>query len=188
MRDGRLDEGNNSSEFINGASGHKRPQTILVATRDDWTGKIVNFISGTVGYRTERAVDGDNAVEAASATQPDLVVLDQDLDRSNCLTICQRIRGLQPSRPVPIIILTDRVAEIDIPLARSAGVVAFLPKPSYMPELADHVRTLLPKTPEQKPTMSWRWWGQRSPAPVNRSDRASRPQPTSHVVRLRPGR
>ncbi|GIE77322.1 hypothetical protein Aph02nite_32720 [Actinoplanes philippinensis] len=142
-----------------GTSRREEPRTILVATRDDWTLAFLNCMLGVIGYHTRSAADRDSATESAAATPPDLIVLDQDLVRSNCLEFCRRIQGSRASRPVPIIILTDRTAEMDAELARVAGVAAWIAKPNYMPELADHLRTLLPRQVEKKSRAPWRLWG-----------------------------
>ncbi|GAA2697529.1 response regulator [Actinoplanes palleronii] len=128
-------------------AGSIRKNSILVAARDNWTRDLVTFVLHTFDFDTEQAANAAGAVDAAGAKRPDLILLDQDLDDLNCLSVCARMRGSHAVCAAPIIILTDQVAKIDLCLAQHLGVVGFLDKPIHMPDLTERVRTILPSRP-----------------------------------------
>jgi DNA-binding response OmpR family regulator len=128
----------------------RRTESIMVATRDTGTRALISFILRAANFDVAEAIDVDSTIETAHAMHPDLVILDQDLDRSHCVTTCSRLQDPEQPRPTPIIILTDRISELDLYAARSAGVAGFMSKPAHLPDLVEHIRILLPKSREQK--------------------------------------
>src|ERR671913_215319 len=85
------------------------------------------------GYTVEQAFDGPSAVDLAASVRPDVVLLDVMLPGFDGLEVCRRI---QADRPVPVLMLTARDDEADVPvhltptefdlllcLAREAGQV-----------------------------------------------------------------
>ncbi|BEL03995.1 hypothetical protein Q0Z83_021860 [Actinoplanes sichuanensis] len=136
------------------ATASRRKHTILTVTRDTGTRELIKFMLRTVGFNTAEAVDSPSAIETIHRSRPDLVILDQDLDRSNCLATCFRMRGLDATHAAPILILADRIAELDPSVARSAGVAGFVPKPVRMPDLVESVGLLLPWRRERKSRIS----------------------------------
>jgi DNA-binding response OmpR family regulator len=146
--------GRGRSERINRRRAHddgpaEEPiSTVLLATRDDWTRDFSTFVLRAMGYALEVSADGDSAVETVSSTQPGLIIVDQDLDRANCLNICGRLHRCYGPHAAPIIILTDHIAEVDMAIAHSVGVVDLLEKPTYMPDLTERLRALLPSHPK----------------------------------------
>jgi len=74
-----------------------------------------------------QARDGEEAVRAAEALQPDLVTLDVFLPD---LTAAEVVRRLQARRPVAVLLLSDAPRDADdVFRALEAGAVDFLPKP-----------------------------------------------------------
>ena len=71
----------------------------------------------------------------------DLLVLDNEADRLDGLTLIRRVRQLPHRKETPIILMSqeDLAAE-----AREAGADAFLRKPHNLIELVDTIRRLLP--------------------------------------------
>ena len=64
------------------------------------------------GFAVEIAGDGPSAMAAARRTPPDAVVLDIMLPGFDGLEVCRR---LQADRPVPVLMLTARDDETDLP-------------------------------------------------------------------------
>ena len=71
----------------------------------------------------------------------DLLVLDNEADRLDGLTLIRRVRQMPHRKEMPIILISleDLAAE-----AREAGADAFLRKPNNLIELVDTIRRLLP--------------------------------------------
>ena len=92
------------------------------------------------GYQVELATDGEQALTAAAAFQPDLVVLDLNLPALDGLSVCRQLRGWSS---VPILILSVREDEADKVAALDLGADDYLTKPFGIDELMARVRALL---------------------------------------------
>jgi DNA-binding response OmpR family regulator len=105
------------------------------------------------GYRVVTATDGVQALAAAEAEQPDLVILDLMLPRKDGIDVCKEIRR---GSTVPIIILTARDSELDTVLGLEVGADDYLVKPFRLRELLARVKAQLrrwdmPRTPLEAP-------------------------------------
>jgi len=92
------------------------------------------------GYDVVRAYDGPGAVATYGEQEPDLVVLDVMLPGYDGLEVCRRI---QADRPVPVIMLTARVEEVDVLTGLGVGADDYLTKPFSMKELVARIAALL---------------------------------------------
>jgi two-component system response regulator MprA len=93
------------------------------------------------GYQVETARDGQEALDAVRAEEPDAVILDVSMPRLDGLNACRQLRG--NGMLVPVLMLTardtvgDRVAGLD------AGADDYLVKPFALQELLARLRALL---------------------------------------------
>jgi CheY-like chemotaxis protein len=71
----------------------------------------------------------------------DLLVLDNEADRLDGLTLTRRVRQMPHRKEMPIILISLEDLEAE---ARAAGADAFLRKPYNLIELVDTIRRLLP--------------------------------------------
>src|SRR5216110_2339197 len=92
------------------------------------------------GFAVDLAHDGPDAVAAARAGRPDLVVLDVMLPGYDGLEVCRRI---QAERTVPVLMLTARDDETDLLVGLAVGADDYLTKPFSMRELVARVHVLL---------------------------------------------
>jgi len=93
------------------------------------------------GYVVTNAVDGDQALEFALATHPDLILLDVMLPRRSGLDVCRILR--QRGLTVPILMLTARSEEPDIIQGLEAGADDYVTKPFSIRELTARVKAHL---------------------------------------------
>lgn len=92
------------------------------------------------GFRVEVAGTGPEGVMLAAALQPDLVVLDWMLPGFDGIEACQR---LQADRPVPVVFLTARDAEVDVLVGLGLGADDYVTKPFSPRELVARVQAVL---------------------------------------------
>ena len=92
------------------------------------------------GYEAQLATDGEEALTAAAAFQPDLVVLDLNLPALDGLEVCRQLRSWSQ---VPILVLSVREDEPDKVAALDLGADDYLTKPFGIDELMARVRALL---------------------------------------------
>ncbi|MGX5188868.1 response regulator transcription factor [Streptomyces avermitilis] len=123
------------------AEGDREPQRILIVDDEPAVREALQRSLAFEGYDTEVAVDGADALEKATAYQPDLVVLDIQMPRMDGLTAARRIRGAGTT--TPILMLTARDTVGDRVTGLDAGADDYLVKPFELDELFARVRALL---------------------------------------------
>jgi two-component system KDP operon response regulator KdpE len=92
------------------------------------------------GYATRLAIDATEALELASAVEPDVVVLDLGLPDLDGLEVCRQLRRWTSN---PIIVLTVDDGENRKIEALDAGADDYVTKPFSVPELLARVRVAL---------------------------------------------
>jgi len=95
------------------------------------------------GYRTHSLATGTGAVDWIRDHEPALVLLDLMLPGTDGLEICRQVRGFSP---VPIIMTTARVEEIDRLLGLELGADDYVCKPYSPREVVARVRAVLRRT------------------------------------------
>lgn len=124
---------------------------ILVVDDEKLLVKGIKFNLENDGYQVVTACDGREAVEIASGTELDLIVMDVMMPRMTGLEACQKIREFSD---VPIIMLTAKAEDMDKLMGFEHGADDYLTKPFNVLELKARVRALLrravAKEPEQK--------------------------------------
>jgi two-component system response regulator MprA len=92
------------------------------------------------GYEVLAVGDGQAALDAARAHQPDLLILDVLMPRLDGLQTVRRLRA--EANPVPVLLLTARDALGDRVIGLDAGADDYLVKPFGLEELLARVRAL----------------------------------------------
>ncbi len=115
-------------------------KTILVV--DDETGilQLARDYLEHAGFRVVTAGDGQAALAAARAEQPDLVVLDLGLPKLDGLDVT---RALRKGSLLPIVMLTARGEETDKLVGLELGADDYIVKPFSPKELVARVRAVL---------------------------------------------
>jgi DNA-binding response OmpR family regulator len=93
------------------------------------------------GYEVEVCEDGPGALESATGSPVDLVVLDLGLPGMDGLEVCRRLR--KEGSGVPVLVLTARADEVDTVVGLDAGADDYVTKPFRLAELLARVRALL---------------------------------------------
>ena len=103
-----------------------------------------NLLRGQ-GYRTAFATGGQQALECARRTPPQLILLDINLPGLDGLCVCRALKEdvRAEVRGIPIIFLTARTQPEDIVEGFRAGGVDYVTKPFNSEELLARVRTHL---------------------------------------------
>jgi len=114
--------------------------TVLVVDDDVLVSDVVGRYLGRAGYQVTVAGDGEQALRAAQANPPDLVVLDLMLPGMPGLEVCRR---LQAAGPVPVVMLTALGEEEDRILGLELGADDYITKPFSPRELVLRVASVL---------------------------------------------
>ncbi len=113
---------------------------ILIVDDDPAIRRLLRTSLGAEGYRTMEAAAGREALAAAGATPPDLVLLDLGLPDMDGAEVLHRLRT---SSPVPVVVLSAREDERGKVAALDAGADDYVTKPFGVAELAARLRTAL---------------------------------------------
>jgi two-component system response regulator AdeR len=113
---------------------------VLVVEDEHTIAESVELYLRREGYQTERAGDGQRALELWRAFQPDIILLDIGLPELDGLEVLQTIRA---EDSVPVIMLTARAEEIDELLGLGMGADDYITKPFSLRVLVAHVKAVL---------------------------------------------
>jgi DNA-binding response OmpR family regulator len=119
------------------------PKRILVAEDEPSIVVSLEFLLKGAGYEVVIARDGGEALAAAEARMPDLMVLDIMLPVVNGFELCRRIRQNPSLQHIPILLLTARGRESEIAKGLALGATAYMTKPFATRELIRTVADLL---------------------------------------------
>jgi diguanylate cyclase (GGDEF)-like protein len=125
-------------------------ERVLVVDDDPDILQFVQVNLEVEGYNAEAAGDGRQALDAARATPPDLVLLDVMMPEMDGLTVLRRLRSAPATANVPVILLTakalaeDRVAGLDL------GADDYITKPFDVEELMARVRSVLRRAQQMR--------------------------------------
>ncbi len=114
--------------------------TVLIADDDR---KITDMLRRTLayeGYQVLTAASGEEALAAALARRPDLIVLDWMMPGLSGIEVARRVRAADPT---PILMLTARDAVEDRVEGLDSGADDYLVKPFAPAELLARIRALL---------------------------------------------
>jgi two-component system response regulator ResD len=118
---------------------------ILIVDDEPNIRDVVGLYLRRDGHDIVSAADGEEALAAFDASEPDLVVLDLMLPKIGGLEVCRRMRA---ERRVPLIMLTARGEEEERVVGLSLGADDYVVKPFSPRELAARVTAVLRRVEE----------------------------------------
>jgi len=122
------------------ATGPPYP-AILVAEDNPDSRDALRALLEAYGYRVVEAENGNEAIEKARATHPDLVLMDIMMPYKDGLEATRTLRSEEEFRNVPILALTAMAGSREMALA--AGCDDYLQKPIDIPVLLQRIQTWL---------------------------------------------
>ena len=117
--------------------------TILVVDDDAHIREVVQYTLERDGHAVVSAKNGVEALDRASDSAIDLVLLDVLMPELDGLAVCRRLRA---TRSIPIIFLSSRGEELDRVLGLELGGDDYVTKPFSPRELAARVSAVLRRT------------------------------------------
>ncbi len=120
---------------------HAHP-LVLVADDDPTFVLLLESLLGSIGCRSVKAQDGQEALDLFRLRRPDLVVLDISMPGLDGVAVCQEIKSDPASRLTPVILISSSAGMDDHLRGIAAGADDFFPKPFNPDRLAARVRAL----------------------------------------------
>lgn len=120
-------------------------KTILIVEDNPLNMKLFQDILEASGYLTVSVQDGREALGAALAQIPDLVVLDIQLPQMSGVEVAKLFRQHPKLKEIPIIAVTALAMKGDEVKIKAAGCNDYLAKPISVVALLDKVKKLLEK-------------------------------------------
>jgi CheY-like chemotaxis protein/PAS domain-containing protein len=141
-----------SLQFAEAFGGGRR---LLVADDDPIQAKLAAFRLTRLGFDVVCVEDGAEALAAARARVPELLLADIMMPRMDGFRLCLEIRQDPRLRELPVVLMTSSyIDEADRSLARQAGASSFVLRTPGLREVIDAVRKALSSTlPAPKPTL-----------------------------------
>ena len=120
-----------------------RPARILIVDDEPLNVDYLEQELDGLGFETETAANGLEALERVAASPPDLVLLDVMMPGMDGISVLRILKGDPETRLVPVVLMTALNAVEDRVRGIEAGADDFLSKPVDDRELLARIRTAL---------------------------------------------
>jgi two-component system cell cycle response regulator DivK len=104
-------------------------RTILVIEDNDMSMELVVDLLELAGYRVLKEGTAEAGIRAATARQPDLILMDLALPRVDGTEATRRLAQDPRTARIPVVALTAQVTDQDIKRALTAGCCGIITKP-----------------------------------------------------------
>ena len=118
-----------------------RPKTILIVEDHELNMKLWNDVLEAQGYALLKTPFGLEAVEIASKSRPDLILLDIQLPDVSGFDVAQRLKADEVTRSIPIIALTAFAEKEHEREALASGCDGYISKPVNIIEFLRKIET-----------------------------------------------
>ena len=116
---------------------------ILIVDDTPASANLLSQILIREGHRTRTALSGPEALAAAQAAPPDLILLDIMMPGMNGYEACQQLKADERTRNIPVVFISALDEAEDKLKAFTAGGVDYIPKPFQPKEVVARVATHL---------------------------------------------
>ena len=117
--------------------------TVLLVEDTEDNRQMMRKLLEISGYQVVEAINGKEAVEAATRVRPQIILMDLSLPFIDGLAATRRIRSLPGMSKVPIVAVSAHDSADFHHEALEAGCDAYITKPIDYPQLEDTVNRLL---------------------------------------------
>lgn len=126
---------------MSGIDTTRPPRSILIAEDNPDSRDALKALLEAYGFRVTEAENGEQAVQKALVTHPDLILMDIMMPVMDGVEATKRLRQNEQVRGIPIIALTAMAGSRD--LAMNAGCNDYLTKPIDIPRFLQTIRSIL---------------------------------------------
>ncbi|HEY5649109.1 MAG TPA: response regulator [Nitrospiria bacterium] len=116
---------------------------ILVVDDEKFVRELIRIKLSYLGATIIEAGNGEEGLEKAVETSPDLVLLDVMMPRMNGFEACEKLKANAKTSGIPVILLTARGEKENREKGLAAGASEYLFKPFSPKKLGDTVSEIL---------------------------------------------
>jgi len=124
-------------------------KTILIVDDEQDIVDLISYNLSKEGYKVVTANNGIQAVELASTSKPDLVILDIMMPGMDGFEVCRTLRQNPATNGLSIMFLTAKSGEIDQILGLELGADDYIQKPISPRVLIARVKTIIRRGTER---------------------------------------
>jgi adenylate cyclase len=121
----------------------RTPPRILIVDDEPMNLDILQTRLSVHGYEILTATNGEEALEVATARQPDLILLDIMMPKIDGIDVCRRLKADASLPFMPIILVTAKADSKDVVAGLEAGAEEYLTKPIDQAALVARVKSML---------------------------------------------
>ncbi len=105
--------------------------------------ELIEYNLRREGFEVATATSGRSGLSVIGRERPDVVLLDLLLPGLDGLDVCRRLRSVDSTRDLPVIMVTARGEESDVVLGLGVGADDYIHKPFSPRELIARIRAVL---------------------------------------------
>lgn len=124
-------------------------ETVLIVEDEKDIIKMLEYNLQKEGFKTFSVRDGEDALDAAKAERPDLILLDLMLPGIDGLEVCKALKADSKTVSIPVIMLTAKGQESDKIVGLELGADDYMTKPFSPRELIARIKAVLRRVKEQ---------------------------------------
>ena len=124
---------------------------IYILEDDSSIRELVSYALTAAGYEAKGFEEAGAFWAALRSEQPELILLDIMLPGEDGISVLKKLKAVEDTRDIPVIMTTAKGAEYDKVLGLDLGADDYLAKPFGMMELLSRVRAVLRRTARQAP-------------------------------------
>ncbi len=116
---------------------------ILIVDDSATTRAVLSRQLEVYGAKVVQAEDGEHGWELAQNAEFDLIISDVEMPRLNGYELCQRLKGDERTRSIPVIILSSLDADRDIEKGFMVGAAAYVAKSDAHMHLIENIEKVI---------------------------------------------
>ncbi len=110
------------------------PPEVLLVEDSKTQAKQISDVLESVGLKVRIVEDGPDAIREAMENPPDLIVLDIKLPSMDGYQVCRRLKRMEETQNIPVIMLTDKTGAKETMTGLKAGADDYIPKDIFAAE------------------------------------------------------
>jgi DNA-binding response OmpR family regulator len=124
---------------------------ILIAEDERDIRDLIAFTLRFGGFDVVEANNGQEAVDQALASKPDLILMDVRMPKMTGYDACKQLKAMDDMKHIPVVFLSAKGQESEIQQGLEAGAEEYILKPFTPEELVNTVRQILQRSRERQP-------------------------------------